>query len=700
MTGKARGRALLYLLLVLASLGHPSVHAAEFEEFADDPSAFTTVIESRDFDDRFETVHDVIDHGAGVRVDRSGGLGAFSSASIRGSKAEQVLVLLDGVRLNSGQRGAVDLSTIPLRMVERIEVVRGGGAARFGSDAVGGVISITSRAPDEPGTADVSGTAGDYGTLGADGLLSLGEDGLDGVLGYSRLRSDNDFDFERGFDGIRFGGNPSATQSADFTRRNAGFVQDTGLARLGLSTGESSELTSTLQLHRTDRGQPGNTFRRSGRLGDGDAAASCLSADEDYGRIVADAAWSHAQVGPGSVELRGFYRWDRNELHDPAGRCAMVDPRNRGRDSLQSTDVQAGGELRYATTSARVGPFDVRTRMSAELRRDSLRSDETDDAERWSTHLFALEELRLWSGRVRLFPALGLDVADIGTVETRIPGLGATASVSPDDGAEWIPKIGAIVRLAPGMRLKANYGRAYRRPNFNELFFPDIGFARGNPDLEPEDAWDFDVGLELSRDGGGPLRNLSFAASYFGSDIEESIELVQVSQFTLEPTNTGEARTRGWELSSSATLFERLDLTANYTWLDSVIPTDSGCALVFCGFQPDDPPLPRQPRNVLFTRALLRLPAGSTWVEASFEDEYALDAAGFTVVPSTWQVDLGVTLRLAHVPGLRRLPDSLSASAEWTNVGNTQRIDSLGFPLPGRMWTVRLRGNTNFGWLD
>ena len=68
-----------------------------------------------------------------------GGLGQFSTVSIRGSSAEQVLVLLDGVRLNTGGGGSVDFSTIPLDSIERIEVIRGGGTTLYGSDAIGGV---------------------------------------------------------------------------------------------------------------------------------------------------------------------------------------------------------------------------------------------------------------------------------------------------------------------------------------------------------------------------------------------------------------------------------------------------------------------------------------------------------------------------------------------------------------------------------
>jgi len=94
--------------VVAALLAASALSAEEFHESPDAPSAFTTTIDVRAYDDRFETVEDLLDHVAGVRVRRFGGLGSHSTASIRGAKSEQTLVLLDGVRLNSAYRGQVD----------------------------------------------------------------------------------------------------------------------------------------------------------------------------------------------------------------------------------------------------------------------------------------------------------------------------------------------------------------------------------------------------------------------------------------------------------------------------------------------------------------------------------------------------------------------------------------------------------------
>jgi iron complex outermembrane receptor protein len=92
----------------------------------------------------------------GATVDMRG-MGATASSN--------VLVVVDGVRFNENDLSGADLSSLALSQIERIEVVRGGGAVRHGSGAVGGVIEITTvRARNEPFQASMQGLLGAYQT--------------------------------------------------------------------------------------------------------------------------------------------------------------------------------------------------------------------------------------------------------------------------------------------------------------------------------------------------------------------------------------------------------------------------------------------------------------------------------------------------------------------------------------------------------
>ena len=91
------------------------------------------------------SVADALQEAAGVSVADNGTAGSVQSLSLRGSTAAQVLILVDGVRLNDSRQGGADLSQIPVDNIERIEIVRGGTSALYGADAVAGVVNIITK---------------------------------------------------------------------------------------------------------------------------------------------------------------------------------------------------------------------------------------------------------------------------------------------------------------------------------------------------------------------------------------------------------------------------------------------------------------------------------------------------------------------------------------------------------------------------
>src|SRR5439155_638966 len=77
----------------------------------------------------------------GVEIRRSGSVGKLSNISIRGANANQVQVLIDGVRVKSPMSGQVDLSDVSPELIDRIEVIRGAQSTLYGADAMGGVVN-------------------------------------------------------------------------------------------------------------------------------------------------------------------------------------------------------------------------------------------------------------------------------------------------------------------------------------------------------------------------------------------------------------------------------------------------------------------------------------------------------------------------------------------------------------------------------
>ncbi len=93
----------------------------------------------------------------GVEISANGGPGQVSSVFLRGSNAGHVVLLVDGVRINSATAGANAFENIPLAQIERIEILRGVGSSLYGADAIGGVIQVFTKNADAPRTEASAG---------------------------------------------------------------------------------------------------------------------------------------------------------------------------------------------------------------------------------------------------------------------------------------------------------------------------------------------------------------------------------------------------------------------------------------------------------------------------------------------------------------------------------------------------------------
>lgn len=98
-----------------------------------------------------KNVSEVLEDIAAVNISDYGSQGAQKTISMRGSTAAQVLVLIDGRPINSPRSGDIDLSTIPLDNIERVEVLRGPASSIYGSSAMGGVVNIITKEPPRKG---------------------------------------------------------------------------------------------------------------------------------------------------------------------------------------------------------------------------------------------------------------------------------------------------------------------------------------------------------------------------------------------------------------------------------------------------------------------------------------------------------------------------------------------------------------------
>ncbi|MBU4200147.1 MAG: TonB-dependent receptor [Verrucomicrobia bacterium] len=134
-----------------------------------------------------QNVAEVLAEVADARVNSYGSMGAQSEITLRGSSAKQVLVMVDGRKVNLPSMGMADLSMFPVDQVERIEVIRGPGSVLYGAGALAGVVNIVTRDPPEKMQTDVSAS---YGTKNTH-MLQLDNGAQIGNLGYLITASQN-----------------------------------------------------------------------------------------------------------------------------------------------------------------------------------------------------------------------------------------------------------------------------------------------------------------------------------------------------------------------------------------------------------------------------------------------------------------------------------------------------------------------------
>ena len=146
---------------IAADIEHISVYANRQNQAINETLTSLTVLDRQQIlQSQVRDLPALLNLVAGVSVARSGGRGQLSSVFIRGGNSGHTLVLLDGVRIGSATVGYQSLALVALEQIEKIEIIRGPKAAWYGSDALAGVIAITTRKDDR---AELNASIGSFG---------------------------------------------------------------------------------------------------------------------------------------------------------------------------------------------------------------------------------------------------------------------------------------------------------------------------------------------------------------------------------------------------------------------------------------------------------------------------------------------------------------------------------------------------------
>lgn len=471
------------------------------------PSASTTEIPAQHAGAEAQDTAALLAPVPGTVVQQSGGTGQRQTLSVRGAAANGVLVLLDGVPL-AGNGEAFDLSRFPSALVDKLELIRGGGA-RYGPGALGGVVNIVTLHPSAGPRLFAGFTQGSFNTsmldAGASGAL-LGGDGLISVSG---LRSNGDFSY-------RANDTPELPNAPTFlrTRLNNDVTQGGGLLRFRRPLGERWTFDATLEGGALSRGLAGTVANPTP-----DARE-----DSQRGTLAARATRTFENGG----ELQAL-AWGR--LDDTTLRGGVFGP-----TPLYQQSGGEGAELYFGKLFGRHG-------LSALISGAHQWLQQRTSSPSWGmASAMVGDELQLFDG----------DLAVSGSV--RVDQTGPFTGVSPH--------LGVLAMLPKGFELRANGGQSSRPPSFYELYVMQ-GTLAPNPALKPERGLYADLALGYRADW------LYAQVGGFGSLYENLISYEYYPPALARPYNFQAASVTGLEAEAAVTPWPWLSLTGSYTYLST-----------------------------------------------------------------------------------------------------------------------------------
>lgn len=577
-------------------------------------------------------VSDAIQDVPGVFIRPYGALGDVRTASIRGSSAGQVLVLLDGQRLNNTQSGELDLTTLPTEGIDRIEIVRGGASALYGADAVGGVVNVITkdRNISEGIGGNVKALSGSFGMRGAEVRGEYAGSQTSSALSYRYLKSEGDFNFH-------------PTPGSTVRRANADFSSHVLFAKQRWDVNDDRAFSFTGQYVATRAGDPGTIAFPNAR------------ARKQNRNLMLGLAYDEELAG--AVQRLHVQTYYHNLLFNYEDPLAYIPILNNSHNIAAGAEAQAGVHVSdwNSLTAGYAYRWDgfCGTSLQGEFGR-GLHS------------LYVLDEIAVRPAfmpaiqRIALIPALRWDRFS-------------------DFGAQVSPKLGLVVNAGEQwlLSLKANFGRSFRAPTFNDLYWPRDAYTAGNSDLKAERATDFDAGLALEFPS---LAAAGASFTWFGSNVTDMILWEPGADWVWSPRNVGKAEIRGIETGVTINPWKGLvTLGWNYTHLDA--RSRSG------GPGEINKKLPDRPSDMHKVTLRTRHQGLYGSVDLQSAGLRYTTASNTRSLPSYKLVDLLIGYAWEMAPG------RLDIKAEMRNAGDAEVQVMEGYPVPGR----EVRVSVSFG---
>jgi len=508
-----------------SDLGKVVVTATKNEVSLKETGSSITVITSDEIEKKGKKqVIDILQEVPGLSVSRTGVLGGPASVFIRGNNSGNVLVLVDGVRINDPidlERGA-NLAFLTTDNVERIEIVRTPQSALYGSDAQAVINIITKKGEGRP-IVTVSAESGSFKSFRESASISGGADGVSCSIGISRQDSEGISKAEN-----KSQGSTSAIKNSDYEKD--GFENTAITSKLGIDLPYKMSYTLSGYYQSAkydyDDGAESDDLNKKGE-----------TETVTFNNILAQEIfswWNHKiEYGRTSISRRDQ---DNNDRLQPANDETHSWYKGISNQAEWQHDWKIG-EIDTITAGYNFNHEEGSSIYYSNLFGDYISNSYTESA---SSHsLFIHNHLKLFN---MIYHTAGLrydNHSEFGNKYT----WNTTASV-----------VAPVIKT----RIKGAYGTSFKSPSLYQLY----DSTYGNKDLKPEEGNHYEAGIEQ------PLleKALILSGVYFYNKYDNMV-VGNAPSFVYE--NTGKVETKGYELYALVNLPFDLSISGNYTYTEA-----------------------------------------------------------------------------------------------------------------------------------
>lgn len=587
---------------------------------------------------------EVLQTQSSVRVLRYGSRSQAQFMQIRGSASRQVLVLLDGIPLNTASGSAVDLSLIPLDWIESLTLVKGASAARYGSASVGGVLLIESRQAEEGRNFTLSQSGGRWNTFENRGLFSSQ---VDKGWQPSLLFQWNYFSSKADY---RFF-NENAEE--DLTRSNESAQALNLRLLLKADINDKSAFTLDFRLQTNVRGAPGliefpsvsassAEFSDQVRLNYSRKKQTELNLDYRFSQK--KLSYSDPDYPLGSIN--DYHKMNSHSVH------FMTSWPNGKNSLLWTPSLHFDYQLDELNSSALEVIEASGLSSSGEITRQTASVAYVADWQ-WDARIKELSSSWLWSSAYRLY-------------------------FFNNESARPVYDLALNYQFGEKEKDKLffRHSRAYQKPGLNDLFWSPSAFSVGNQHLQPEESLSIETGLETSL---GQFALLDF--SLFQRDVDQWIQWSASADGRWRPNNLAKVQFRGSETGvQTKNYFRRwkayLIVNANYSYLFAWDAEESSTSY---GKQLIDRPYEQASANLKW----MQVGKYSLIWDTRYLGYRFINAQNTEALPAYWVHDMKLTYNFSFQQQVR-----LSVDIE--NIFNKYYVDLNQYPVPGLNWFFTL----------